>query len=480
MDRRAMLQLLGGVAAASVAGPGLAARAADASPSPAPSPPRASGTGTAGTAATAAPTPVAWLRTSWSTDPWALGSYSYLPVGATPADRRPLRTPVADRLFFAGEATDKADPATVHGALASGRRAAAQVAAVAKPGDRIGVIGAGASGLAAARDLADGGWDVTVLEARDRVGGRIGTLHDPAWGMPIELGANWVHAPRSSGLLDRMDALGIAMTPFDWDREVLVDAAGHRVPVPWRTLEPGMAATRRAVRWADQRDVDRSLTAAIRDSRSAAGVDPLVLAHALDVEIATEYGASATDLSAWWGQEEGHSGPDHLVIGGYDGLPIALAAGLDVRLGWPVGSVAWGPEGVVLTPAPAGPAVPAEPFDRVIVSVPLGVLQAGRPAFAPALPRDQRRAIARLGMGLLDKLWLRFDAPLRDGGELVLSRLAAEGTPYIEWYDAWPLTGQPVMLALVGGRTAHGVAAMSDDAVLSLALASLGRILAAE
>jgi monoamine oxidase len=479
MDRRAMLRLVGAVGAGALASgrawPVAAASPAIPSVSPSPS------FGAPGALASGARV-VAWCRTSWSADPWTLGSYSFLPVGATPRDRRALAAPIAERLFWAGEAVDADDPSTVHGALASGRRAAGEVAAVAGEGERIGVIGAGAAGLAAARDLADAGWTVTVLEARDRIGGRIETIHDPAWGIPVELGASWVHAPRSSGLLDRMDALDVATTPFDWDRLLLVDQAGRPVTDPWRRLAPGSRAVRQAVRWADARSRDRSLAAAITGSGSGEGVEPDVLAHALDVEIASEYGASAEDLSAWWGQEEGHSGPDHLVLGGYDRLSAAQADGLDVRLAWPVERVAWGSDGVDLVPAGVGAdgASAPERFDRVIVSVPLGALKAGHPGFEPELPAGHRGAIERLGMGLLDKLWLRFDRPVREGPELVWSRLAPAGTPFTEWYDLWPLTGEPVLLGLVGGRTAQVVAAMSDDAVLRLALASLDGILAAD
>src|SRR4051812_34514605 len=55
------------------------------------------------------------------------------------------------------------------------------------------VIGAGVSGLAAARELARAGLGVIVLEARDRIGGRIATIHDPDTPVPIELGAEFVH-----------------------------------------------------------------------------------------------------------------------------------------------------------------------------------------------------------------------------------------------------------------------------------------------
>ena len=55
------------------------------------------------------------------------------------------------------------------------------------------VIGAGLAGLAAARRLADVGVHVTILEARDRVGGRVHTVRDPRLPIPVELGAEFVH-----------------------------------------------------------------------------------------------------------------------------------------------------------------------------------------------------------------------------------------------------------------------------------------------
>src|ERR1051325_5048493 len=55
------------------------------------------------------------------------------------------------------------------------------------------IIGAGAAGLIAARELSNNGYHVTVLEARDRIGGRIHTLHDPQFSVPIELGSEFIH-----------------------------------------------------------------------------------------------------------------------------------------------------------------------------------------------------------------------------------------------------------------------------------------------
>src|SRR5262249_15435102 len=71
--------------------------------------------------------PVAIERTNWSRDPFALGTYSYIAVGATPADMDVLAEPVGDRLFFAGEATYRSHWAAAQGALVSGLREAARI-----------------------------------------------------------------------------------------------------------------------------------------------------------------------------------------------------------------------------------------------------------------------------------------------------------------------------------------------------------------
>ncbi len=64
---------------------------------------------------------------SWTTDRYALGSYSFHAPGSGPDDRRRLQEPIGDRLYLAGEAVGADNSATVHGALLSGRHAAAEL-----------------------------------------------------------------------------------------------------------------------------------------------------------------------------------------------------------------------------------------------------------------------------------------------------------------------------------------------------------------
>lgn len=84
----------------------------------------------------AIPSPVSMRRTAWASDPFTSGSYSHIPVGASPADYDALAEPVEDVLFFAGEATNREHPATVHGAYLSGLREAARLESSREPSHR--------------------------------------------------------------------------------------------------------------------------------------------------------------------------------------------------------------------------------------------------------------------------------------------------------------------------------------------------------
>ena len=137
------------------------------------------------------PPPLAWAVSDWAGDRWAGGAWSGLLAGGTAADRARLGEPVGDRLVLAGEAVHSTWPAMTHGAYESGMAAAEQGDAWARPGERVVVVGAGLAGLAAARTLARRGREVLVMEARDRLGGRLHTVPLGA-GVVADLGGAWL------------------------------------------------------------------------------------------------------------------------------------------------------------------------------------------------------------------------------------------------------------------------------------------------
>lgn len=410
--------------------------------------------------AASVPEPSGFVRTRWADDPWALGSYSYLPVGATPDLRRALAAPV-ERLRFAGEALSRDAPATVHGARASGRATAEALLEELDDGARVVVVGAGAAGAAAARALADAGVDVVVVEARDRVGGRIDTVTPDGWPVPIERGASWVHDVDGSDVAARLAEIDVATAPFGYSYAYR-SASGRALTDGDERYAAGLAAIDGAVAWADERDEDLSLADALTGSGAT---DDAGLALALQSEVVLEMAVDPEDLSAWWGLDEGRVGDDLIVVGGYGTLVSADLDGIDVRLGWPVREVEHDSAGVVLRSGASDDLA----ADAVVVTVPVAVLASGAITFTPPLPDGHRDALAGLGTGLLDKVWLRWDEPWWESDAEVWVRV---GDPFA-WFDLAPATGEAVLLGLVGGDDARRLGARGDDDLRQAAVAAL-------
>ena len=399
------------------------------------------------------PEPLAMIRSSWSSDQWARGSYSFLPVGATPSLRVALAQPINGRLFFAGEATSSDAPATVHGAQASGARSAQEVIDVADAKEVVAVLGAGVAGLAAARALHDAGYSVVIFEARDRIGGRVATVRADTWPIPVELCASWVHDIEASDLAETLSNLDINTAAFDYDNDTTLFAGD----VTQDSLDSATDAIESAIESVNGAESDMSIAAAV--AASGETINSLALNHIDEVELASEYGANADELSAWWGTEEGSRGDDLLVLGGYGGVADHLAEDLDIRLGAAVRTVLWNDDGAEIT------FDNDETFscDRVVVTVPLGVLAAGDISFNPPIPDTHQNAIDTMRMGLLYKVWFVFPEQFWSNESLIWNRIDEPGVPFREWYNLAPLTGKPVLLALNGGRTARAWAERSDD-----------------
>ena len=411
------------------------------------------------------PEPVDWRITRWGTDPFARGAYSYLPVGTSARSRLDLGRPIDGRLFLAGEATEPDFPATVHGAHLSGLRAADRVRQV-RSGGTVIVIGAGASGLGAARRLADAGFEVTVLEARGRIGGRAWT--DDFGGVPIDLGGSWLHGVGTNPLADLAGELGIELVQTDYDNAVLHDTDGSRLN--WSRLDHLYEAVQAAVL---DNPSTRAMGSELETIRAAL---PEGERHWFDYVVVSEvehwWPAHVDDLAlatAWEGATP--RGGDFVPVTGYAPIIAELADGLDIRLGTPVSEVRWsGSEVALHTPDATFTA------DAVVVTLPLGVLQAGDVEFEPDLPHSHRVAIDMLGMGHMEKVVLRFPEAFWDTEVDLIGYVPAERGRFVEWYNAVPWTGAPILVGFNAGRTAQELSGWSDDEILESALGTLGRM----
>ncbi|WP_162243192.1 MULTISPECIES: flavin monoamine oxidase family protein [unclassified Leifsonia] len=439
------------------------------SPSPTPSP-----TSTTQPPASAVPQPVSMLRSRWSVDPFALGAASFAAVGSTSANRDDLAAAIDDRIFFAGEATSRDDPGTVSGAMASGSRAADEVISASPNSERIGVIGAGVAGLTAARALLDAGYDVVVVEARDRIGGRIDARSGDSWPLAVDLGPTMI-GDGDEALHSAVVAAGGDVVSFGRSDEVRT-AAG----VPVAASGVGAAAVADAVEWSSQQPHDVTLSLAIDQSSAGslsttpddAGVsDADWLVHQLDSVVQPRTSAADDRLSAWNGgaTAPGDGVGGAIPLAGFGTFADDLADGVDVLLRSVVTRVVTRNDRVSLR-LRTGESLTV---DRVIVTLPLGVLKSGSVVFEPELPLPKARAVSILGMGDSDRVWLRFDEPFWNTEATVWSTIAA-GSPVGLWVNLLPDTGYPVLVGTVAAGEAARLAVIDDDAtVLGELLASL-------
>nr|WP_279433182.1 NAD(P)/FAD-dependent oxidoreductase [Curtobacterium sp. PhB136] len=340
------------------------------------------------------------------------------------------------------------------------------------------VVGAGVAGLAAARALALAGRDVVVLEARDRIGGR--TWTDSALGVPVDLGASWIHGIDGNPLWSLASAFGIdtvefTVGSFQFDGRPIAWHDPSGAPV----ADPGAFV-------ADLHTVDGLLESIVADAAPGTTYAEAVAtvlaslgwsgARALRVQ---EYmahrsedlcGAPVTDLDAH-GLEEEHVPGDEVVFpGGYGQYAAALADGLDVRTDAVVAVVHQNDERVKVTTTDGSEFCAAE----VVVTVPLGVLRAGDVVFDPPLAGPAAGALDRLGMGVYDKVFLRFPEQFWD--TWVIRQQGPAGVDWHSWYDMSRVTGEPVLAALLGGAGARRIETLTDDEIVAEGVTALRRM----
>jgi predicted NAD/FAD-dependent oxidoreductase len=492
LDRRAFLA--GAMSGAAI----LALSACVGPPSPAPSP-----TGTVKpTPGSGVPRASGFVRSAWSTDPFSRGATSFLPVGASPELREALRQSVSDRVFFAGEATSSDSPGTLNGAQSSGERAAAEVMTAASDGERIAIIGAGMAGAAAAKALTASGFDVLVFEGRERLGGRVDARSGDNWPLVVDLGPSYLSGVESSTLLDQLREADVTTEVIDPDSRAERTPSGEAVAdSPDASI--GAETVDAALAWGAARSRDVSLSDALAGAGGAAtdgtvdevGVSPAAKVSAfVDRTVTTRRGAATGELSTWYGLSDGGEteGGDAFIAGSAEAIVKAGFDDAEVWLSTPVTEVGYDDDTVRLKMA-TGESLRV---DRVVVTVPLGVLQSESIAFDPPLPFAQRAAITALGVGTLEKVWLRYDEPFWQD-DAVLWTIVEETPPYTtaptaqgletptptptdgsallitEWVNLLPLTGDAVLMGTIGGAGALELSALGDDEVRAIAERSL-------
>ncbi len=347
------------------------------------------------------------------------------------------------------------------------------------------VIGAGIAGLAAARELQAQGISVTILEGRSRIGGRVysdRSLNN----MPLDMGASWIHGINNNPIYQLAQSGNIQILETDYEEielygnnKFLSDQEQEIIEQRLETILTEAEKIRK--KRITQNQADISLRTAldqiiIKGDQKLSPQQLQELNYAINTTIEHEYADDIDHLSSYyWDTGSEVEGEDVLFPGGYSQITELLAKGLDIKLNQIVKKITSNDQGVVVTTNQGSFSA-----QKIIITLPLGVLKKGNIEFSPQLPEQKINAINRLGMGVLNKVYLQFSDVFWDKQTHLLGYIATNKGEWAEWLNIYRYTKQPVLLGFNAGSYGKAIELLSDTEIVARAMQTLRQMYGAK
>ncbi|MDV8023105.1 NAD(P)/FAD-dependent oxidoreductase [Rhodococcus sp. IEGM 1330] len=340
------------------------------------------------------------------------------------------------------------------------------------------VVGAGISGLVVATLLHRAGQRVVVLEARDRVGGRVWTMRTDE--STLDVGASWIHGTDDNPLADAVHAFGMRTVEF-----TVGSYQPDGRPIAYYSPTGARLSDEAAAQFgADVHHFDELFATTIATSSPGKSFGDAVEATLTQLDWnddrlervreflghrAEEQLGVGKDLLDVHGLDDDAIEGDEVVFpDGYDELSLRLAEGLDVRLEHVVTQVRWGRDGVLVDTGSG-----TFSAERAVVTVPIGVLKS--PAFTvePPLPEPVSGALERLEMNAFEKVFLQFPSKFWDENVYAIRQQGEAGRWWHSWYDVTMPPGRPTLLTFAAGACAQQTRHWSDARIADSVLEAL-------
>jgi predicted NAD/FAD-dependent oxidoreductase len=292
----------------------------------------------------------------------------------------------------------------------------------------------------------------------------------------MDLGASWIHGSWGNPLADLAKRAGARTLPTRYKSSIEYDTNGQSLPdAKKKKLREFARRITAALKMAQSADRDESVETVVRDAlnwEQRSEADCQMLNFILNSTLEHEFAGSASALSAHW-YDAGLSfrGDDLIFPDGYSAISDHLSRGLVIKLGERVQRVSWEKAGsIVLTDQGKYHA------DHVIVTLPLGVLKANNVVFEPGLPEKKQRAITALGMGVLNKCFLRFRKAFWPTEFDWMEYVPAEMGLWVEWVNFSRLSSVPILLGFNAADVGRKLENWTDQRIVESAMETLRTI----
>ncbi|WP_308255776.1 FAD-dependent oxidoreductase [Geminocystis sp. GBBB08] len=338
------------------------------------------------------------------------------------------------------------------------------------------IIGAGIAGLTAARSLQNKGFEVILLEGRNRIGGRLWT--SKKWkDAPVDMGASWIHGKEGNPITKLAKSANAKLFPTTYNNAIVYDTNGKVITeVRDNKLDKLQSKLEKIIlKIQDNYSQPISLQQALEKElnwQNLSEIDRIDLEYLLNTIIEHEYAADTSKLSAQYFDEGKEFDGNHLLfINGYNVVTDYLAKGLNIKLNHLVQEIRYDSQGVNIKTNQGN-----FKANAVIVTLPLGVLQKNIVKFSPSLPTNKIKAINSLGMGILNKLYLRFPSRFWTKNYDWIERISPKKGQWSEWVNLESALKIPILLGFNAGKFGNQIEFWKDEKIVEDAMKTLRSI----
>jgi monoamine oxidase len=327
------------------------------------------------------------------------------------------------------------------------------------------VIGAGMAGISAGHFLKLAGHEVEILEARDRIGGRIWTNRES---YPIDLGAAWIHGSNNNPLTELKNEFSVNTLPTDFDDSLVLDGNSPisklKLYSAYKKFESFLDEGESYIEESKKNYSLRELLDIIYKQKNLTELEKKLFIL-FEKGIENENAAELDKASAigYYKESDKITGQDQLVVDGYDSILKRLLGDIKVHYNQIVRKVDYqNSVSKIYTDT--------KTFESefVIITLPVGVLQRNKIQFNPPLPKEKVEAISKIPFGVFNKLILEFESAFWKSKQTLfyqLNNIKSQQQDLI--LNLEPYLNKPILAFLYSGENAKNFE--KDDQALSKA-----------